>query len=65
MNHPNHLNFDEYNRLIDLAGLRARQLRREAIGNFGRDTGSAVLRAATRFAHSLARHARLRKQMGS
>lgn len=63
MNNPNQL--DEYNRLIDLAGLRARQLRREAVENFGHGAAPAALRAATRFIHSLARHARLRKQTGS
>jgi hypothetical protein len=63
MNYPSQL--DEHNRLIDLAGQRARQLRREAVENFGRGTGPAALRAATRFAHSLARHARLRKQTGA
>ena len=63
MNHPNQL--DEHNRLIDLAGLRARQLRREAVENFGHEAGLAALRAATRFVHSLARHARLRKHTGT
>lgn len=63
MNHPNQL--DEYNRLIDLAGLRARQLRREAVENFGHGAAPAALRAATRFVQSLARHARLRKQTGT
>ena len=63
MNKPHHL--DEYNRLIDLAGLRARQLRREAVENFGHGAGPAAVRAATRFIQSLARHARLRKQTGA
>jgi hypothetical protein len=63
MNRP--LSLEEYNRLIDLAGLRARQLRREAVENFGRGAAPAVLRATTRFVHALARHARLRKQAGT
>lgn len=63
MNHPNQL--DEHNRLIDLAGQRARQLRREAVENFGHEAAPIALRAATRLVQSLARHARLRKQTGS
>lgn len=59
------LSLEEYNRLIDLAGLRARQLRREAVENFGRGAAPAVLRVTTRLVHALARHARLRKQAGT
>lgn len=59
------LSLDEHNRLIDLAGQRARQLRREAVENFGNGAAPAALRAATRFVQSLARHARLRKQTGT
>ena len=52
------------NRLVDLAKVRAGQLRREAVAHFGQDAGHAVLQAAKRFAGSLPRLLRLRKHPG-
>lgn len=58
----------EYNRLMDSAKARALQLRSEAVEDFWNETGYAArraLRTANRFAHSLARHARLRQRQGA
>lgn len=66
MNHP--YSAAEDSRLMDAAKARAHRLRDEAIEDFWHEAGHAgrrALRAANRFAHSLARHARLRKQQGA
>ncbi len=63
-----HYSATDYNRLMDAAKTRALQLRNEAIKDFWNETSLAagrVLRSANRLAHSLARHARLRKQQGA
>jgi hypothetical protein len=53
----------EYNRLLETAKKRASQLRGDAIDDFWSGAGTTArqaLRSATRLAHSIARHARLR-----
>lgn len=61
LNHPT-----EYNRLMETAQKRAAELRSEAIDEFWSDAGTVArraLRSATRLAHSIARHARLRQHL--
>jgi hypothetical protein len=56
----------EYNRMMETAKKRAVELRAEAIDDFWRDAGDAArraLRSATRLAHSMARHNRLRRNL--
>jgi len=63
LNHP-----AEYNRLMETARKRAAELRSDAINDFWSDAGTAArraLRSATRLAHSIARHARLRQHLGA
>ena len=58
LNHPT-----EYNRLMETAKKRAAELRGDAIDALWSDAGTAArqaLRSATRLAHRIARHARLR-----
>ena len=60
LNHP-----AAYNRLMETAKHRAAELRSDAIGDFWGGAGEAArraLRSATRFAASLARHSKLRRQ---
>lgn len=63
--HQHHDEAADYSRLMDAAKTRARQLQSEAMAEFfagiGHSTRRAA-RAANRFAHSLARHSRLRNQ---
>jgi hypothetical protein len=61
LNHPT-----EYNRLMETAKKRALELRNDAIDDFWSGAGDAArraLRSATRLAHSIARHARLRHHL--
>ena len=63
LNHPT-----EYNRLMETAKKRASQLRSDAIDDFWTGAGEGArhaLRTATRLAHSIARHARLRHRLGA
>jgi hypothetical protein len=66
MDHLNHPT--EYNRLMEAAKQRASQLRGDAIDDFWSGAGESArhaLRSATRLAHSIARHARLRRHVGA
>ena len=66
MNHVH--NASEHDHLMDAAKARAHELRDEALQDVWTGTGDAargVLRAANRLAHSLARHARLRRRQGA
>jgi hypothetical protein len=63
LNHPT-----EYNRLMETAKKRALQLRSDAIDDFWSGAGDGArqaLRSATRLAHSIARHVRLRSHLGA
>jgi hypothetical protein len=62
MNHLNHPT--EYNRLMETARKRATELRGDAIDDLWAGAAGAArqaLRSASRLAHSLARHVRLRR----
>ena len=66
MDHLNHPT--EYNRLMETAKKRASELRGDAIDDFWSSAGDGArqaLRSATRLAHSIARHARLRHRLGA
>lgn len=61
LNHP-----AEYNRLMETAKKRASELRDEAATELWNDAGEAArraLRAATRLAHAIARHQRVRRNV--
>ena len=56
----------EYNRMMETAKKRASELRAEAMADFWRGAGHAArqaLRSATRLAHSMARHGRIRRNL--
>ena len=62
LNHPT-----EYNRLMETAKKRASELRGDAIDDLWAGAGEGArhaLRSASRLAHSIARHARLRRHLG-
>ena len=64
MSHLN--NALEYNRMMETAKKRASELRTEAIGDFWSGAGEAAgraIRSATRLAHSIARHNRVRRNV--
>ena len=56
----------EYNSMMETAKKRASELRDEAINDFWSGAGDAArraLRSATRLAHRIARHERLRRSL--
>ena len=68
MNYRYFLDTTEHYALMDAAKARANELRDEALNAFWNDAGERArraLRAASRFAYSLKRHARLRRQHGT